>query len=102
MRGSESGGTYSAARPRRYTFPGTRRFTIKAETELRAAVCKCPAQKDYDPVLVRPEDVIVKDLGRPGWKRQAHFIVDERLDANLIYVGEAFGEGGTMGQLSAP
>lgn len=74
--------------------PRNRRFTIMADTELTAAVCKSPAKKDFVPVLVRPEDVIVKDLGRPGWERQAHFIVDERLDANLIYVGEAFVEGG--------
>lgn len=57
-------------------------------------MCKSPAVKDFDPVLVKPEDVIVKDLGKPGWERQAHFIIDERLDANLLYIGEAFVEGG--------
>ncbi|MBP3362188.1 MAG: 5-deoxy-glucuronate isomerase [Clostridia bacterium] len=69
-------------------------FTITAVTEVVIAVSKSPAEKDYKPVLVKPEDVIIKDLGKPGWERQAHFIVDERLDANLIYVGEAFVAGG--------
>ena len=74
--------------------PRNRAFTVTAKTELTIAVCKSPAVKDFDPVLVKPEDVIVKDLGKPGWERQAHFIIDERLDANLLYIGEAFVEGG--------
>ena len=72
--------------------PRNRAFTVTAKTELTIAVCKSPAVKDFDPVLVKPEDVIVKDLGKPGWERQAHFIIDERLDANLLYIGEAFVE----------
>lgn len=74
--------------------PRNRKFTVTAETELAVAVCKSPAEKDFESALVKPEDVVIKDLGKPGWQRQAHFIVDERIDANLIYVGEAFVEGG--------
>ena len=74
--------------------PRNRKFTVAADTEVTLAVCKSPAKRDSQPVLIKPEDVIIKDLGKPGWERQAHFIVDERLEANLIYVGEAFVEGG--------
>lgn len=74
--------------------PRNRPFMVTADTDVTIAVCKSPAAKDYPPVLVKPEDVVIKDLGKPGWQRQAHFIVDERLDANLIYVGEAYVEGG--------
>jgi 5-deoxy-glucuronate isomerase len=74
--------------------PRNRKFTVSADEDVTVAVCKSPAKKDFKPVLVKPEDVIIKDLGKPGWQRQAHFIVDERLDANLIYVGEAYVEGG--------
>lgn len=74
--------------------PRNRDFTVAADEHVTVAVCKSPAVKDFDPVLVKPEDVVVKDLGKPGWQRQAHFIIDERLDANLLYVGEAFVEGG--------
>ena len=74
--------------------PRNRAFTVTAKTGLTIAVCKSPAVKDFEPVLVKPEDVIVKDLGKPGWERQAHFIIDERLNANLLYIGEAFVEGG--------
>ena len=74
--------------------PRNRKFTVTAESELTVAVCKSPAEADFEPVLVNPEDVIIKDLGKPGWRRQAHFVVDERIAANLIYVGEAYVEGG--------
>ena len=74
--------------------PRNRAFTITSRGGVKIAVCKSPAAKDFEPKLVSPEDVIIKDLGKPGWERQAHFIVDERLDANLIYVGEAFVKGG--------
>ncbi len=69
-------------------------FTITAVGEVTIAVCKSPAKADFKPVLVNPEDVIIKDMGKPGWERQAHFILDERIDANLIYIGEAFVKGG--------
>jgi len=74
--------------------PRNRKFTVTADTDVTISVCKSPAAKNFEPVLVNPEDVIIKDLGKPSWERQAHFIVDERLSANLIYVGEAFVEGG--------
>lgn len=74
--------------------PRNRPFTVSADENVTVAVCKSPAKKNYPPVLVKPEDVVIKDLGKPGWKRQAHFIVDERLEANMIYVGEAYVEGG--------
>jgi 5-deoxy-glucuronate isomerase len=74
--------------------PRNRKFTVTADREVTVAVCKSPAARDFQPVLVNPQDVVVKELGKPGWKRQAHFIVDERVPANLIYVGEAFVDGG--------
>ncbi len=70
--------------------PRNKKFIITANTEASVAVCKSPAKADFEPVLVKPEDVIIKDLGKDGWKRQAHFIVDERINANLIYIGEAY------------
>ena len=69
-------------------------YTITAVTDVTVAVCKSPSELDCEPVLINPEDVIIKHLGKPGWQREAHFVVDERVTANLIYIGEAFVEGG--------
>ena len=75
--------------------PGQTPFAITGVSEsVSIAVCKSPAAKVFKPVLVRPEDVIIKDLGKTGWERQAHFILDERIEANLIYIGEAFVKSG--------
>jgi 5-deoxy-glucuronate isomerase len=74
--------------------PRNRSFKITAVTDISIAVCKTPAEKDFEPKLVNPEDVIIKDLGKDGWQRQAHFIVDERVDANLLYIGEAYVKSG--------
>ena len=62
--------------------------------EVVISVSKCPSVNEHKAVLVKPEDVIIKDLGKPGWERQAHFILDERVEADLIYIGEAFVHGG--------
>lgn len=74
--------------------PCNRRFTITADTETVICAAKCPSTTDYDPKLITPEDVVVKHLGKPGFEREAHFIVDERTEASKIYLGENFIVGG--------
>ena len=51
-------------------------------------------EEEFKPAIVNPEDVIIKNLGKPGWEREAHFILDERVDSNMLYIGEAFVKGG--------
>lgn len=70
--------------------PRNKKFTIKADTNVTIAVCKSPCCIDTEPVLVVSDDVIVKDLGEDGWKRQAHFIIDEHINAKHLYIGEAY------------
>ena len=69
-------------------------FTVEADTDLKIMIAKCPADADHVPVLVTPDDVIVKNLGKPGFEREAHFLVDERMEACRIYIGENFIRGG--------
>ncbi|MBQ4143438.1 MAG: 5-deoxy-glucuronate isomerase [Thermoguttaceae bacterium] len=75
--------------------PAERPFTITGVTEVSIAVCKSPSENtELEPRLISPEDVLIKDLGKPGWERQAHFILDERCPASLLYIGEAYVKGG--------
>ena len=74
--------------------PRNTEFTITANGDVSIAVCKSPSTKDHKPVLINADDVVIKDLGKPGWQRQAHFILDERVEADRIYIGEAYVEGG--------
>lgn len=68
--------------------------TVTAVTELHAILAKCPSETHYDARLITPDDVVVKHLGKPGFEREAHFLVDERTPASKIYVGENFIRGG--------
>ncbi len=74
--------------------PRNTEFTITADTEVSIAVSKSPAISDHKPALINPEDVVIKNMGKPGWQREAHFILDDRTDADILYIGEAFVEGG--------
>ena len=74
--------------------PANKPFTITAVGEVSIAVCKSPSDKDFKPAVINPEDVVIKNLGKPGWEREAHFILDERTDANMLYIGEAYVKGG--------
>ena len=74
--------------------PKGMKFSVRALTDVEAAIALAPAEKENPSKLILPQDVVVKDLGRDGWKRQAHFILDERTDANLLYIGEAFVKSG--------
>ena len=69
-------------------------FTIKGRGEVTLAVSKSPAKADHAPRLISPDEVVVRTLGKPGWQREAHFILDERTEADLLYIGEAFVKGG--------
>ena len=74
--------------------PRTHAFKVTAITDIKIVIAKCPSDADYKPVLVTPEDIIVKKLGKPGFEREAHFILDERLQASRIYIGENYIRGG--------
>jgi 5-deoxy-glucuronate isomerase len=46
------------------------------------------------PVCVRPSDVVVQQRGQPGWQRAVHDVIDERVPAHTMLVGETFNEPG--------
>jgi len=74
--------------------PANLPFTVTAVGEVQIAVSKSPSERAGKPALISPEDVIIKNLGKPGWEREAHFILDERVDSEVLYIGEAYVKGG--------
>ena len=74
--------------------PRNTEFTVTGVGEVSACITKCPSQNDHKPVLINPADVKIKDMGKPGWHRRAFFILDERVEADQIYIGECYVEGG--------
>ncbi len=69
-------------------------FTVIGCGEVSIAVAKCPSNRDHKPALIEPKDVVEKDMGKPGWQRHAMFILDERIEADQVYIGECWVEGG--------
>ena len=52
------------------------------------AFVRVPAEKKYEPVLVRPEDVRITTAGAFNWKREVQKIFDDNLETNHILGGE--------------
>ncbi len=63
---------------------------ITAHEKLMISVSQAPTDRDCEPILIKPEDVIIKNLGKYNWGREAHFIIDERVPAKNLFIGEAF------------
>lgn len=74
--------------------PANTPYSIKARGEAQICVSKSPCGETFEPAIINPEDVIIKNLGKPGWEREAHFILDERVKSKMLYIGEAFVKGG--------
>ena len=70
-------------------------FTVTARGgDVKIAVCKAPAVKAYPPKYVPVSDVITKELGKGAYTRTAAFNIDDRVEANLLYIGEFWVEDG--------
>ena len=78
-----------------FYIPRNKAFTVTClSDELTVAIAMCPVDADFAPQLITPDDIIVKNLGKPGFEREAHFLIDERMQAGRVYVGENFIVGG--------
>ncbi len=70
-------------------------FTVTAKGgDVKIAVCKAPADKYFAPVYVPVQDIATKTLGKGSFVREAAFNLTEKVDANLLYIGEFWVEDG--------
>ncbi len=72
-------------------------FSVKAvasDAPFEAALLKSRSDAKGDPVLISPEDVNVFERGRDNWTRYVHDIVDARVPARTMLVGETFSPAG--------
>lgn len=52
------------------------------------AVCKASSDVGGEVELISPDKVVHKSLGRLNWTRDAHFIIDSRIKAKNLFIGE--------------
>ena len=63
-------------------------FTVRAEAPSRVAVAKSPAERDFEPKLVKGQDARRKTLGKGSYVREASFLIEEAVPCNRFYIGE--------------
>jgi len=63
---------------------------IQAETDCMVALSKAPASKKKKPVVVRPQEVTIRDVGRHNWRRSVQDVLGLNVDAEKLVVGETF------------
>ena len=76
-----------------YLPPGTQ-GRIEAVTPARLAVAQAVSDEGADPTVIPPDQVRTKTVGAHNWQREVHDIVDERLAAGRLLVGETFNRPG--------
>jgi len=76
-----------------YLPPGTK-GRVEAITPARLAVCQAVSDTGAEPTVILLEAVRTKTVGAHNWRREVHDIVDQRLAAGRLLVGETFNRAG--------
>ncbi len=63
-------------------------WKIRAEKPLELAVAKTFSKKEGEPVLISPETIKKEIRGKKGFRREVYNIIDERIDAEKLIIGE--------------
>lgn len=92
-----NGEDYSVVGGRRSVFDGNAwslyapngtQVKIEVVDEVEVAISKTRVTTDASPRLIKPEEVNVRDVGVWNWRRDVKDIVDKRISASRLVVGE--------------
>ncbi len=78
-----------SGKPATIYLPARTGYTVKAGSDLEVAVCTAPSDRAGEPRLIRPEDVKEVSIGKDNWQRRAFMMVDDRVPAQYLFIGEA-------------
>jgi 5-deoxy-glucuronate isomerase len=70
--------------------PPNSEFSVFAEKDFEAALCFAPASIKSEAVLIKPEDVRVRKVGRDNFYREVHDVLREDIPSEKLLVGETF------------
>ena len=70
-----------------YVPPGFE-YEIFAITDSEIAICSAPGNIKSVPRLIRPLDIRLRNVGKDNFRRKVYDIVDERIEAQTLLVGE--------------
>ncbi|MFA6946345.1 MAG: 5-deoxy-glucuronate isomerase [Pedobacter sp.] len=63
-------------------------YKIIAVTEVEIGICSAGSILKSTPVLIGPDDVTEINLGVLSWTRKAHFIIDQKVNSENLFIGE--------------
>ncbi len=78
-----------SGKPASVYLPAGNAYTIEAVTPVEVAVCRVDSDRKGQPAVIAPEDVKEVTIGRDNWTRTAYLIVDDRVPAHYLFIGEA-------------
>jgi 5-deoxy-glucuronate isomerase len=71
--------------------PREAQVTIRAESDdVEIAVCRARVDRRYPARVVRPADVVAREVGGPGFRRYVHDIFSAAMPAGTLLVGETY------------
>lgn len=69
---------------------GSRLRVQATSPALEVAICRCTTSMRYPVRIVRPQDVVAREVGGPGFQRYVHDILGSNIEAGSMLVGETF------------
>jgi 5-deoxy-glucuronate isomerase len=70
--------------------PAGGEIAVTALTPLEIAFFTAPATRAGEAFLVRPEDIVAREVGRESWQRSVQNILDARHPVERLLVGETY------------
>lgn len=68
--------------------PNDKEVKIEALEGVEVAICKTRVKTEEEVKLIKPEDVVVRDVGVYNWRRDVKDIIDRRVRAKRLLIGE--------------
>ncbi len=71
-----------------FYIPNNKEVKIEALEPLEVAICKTKVKTEEEVKLIKPSDVMVRDVGVYNWRRDVKDIIDGRIKAKRLLIGE--------------
>jgi 5-deoxy-glucuronate isomerase len=79
-----------SGKPTAIYLPANTSYEIEAITALEIGICSARSTLKSNPVLIHPDDITEVNLGVLNWTRKACFIIDQKVNAEFLFIGETF------------
>jgi len=68
--------------------PNNKEVKLEALENVEVVICKTRVKTEEDVKLIKPEEVIIRDVGVHNWRRDVKDIIDRRIKAKRLLIGE--------------